>query len=499
MMGREKSDDRIVPEGRRKAVPTRGLSAGGKAVTVRKDSAQLSLFDVTAVWPKASAKRLESESTIQMEDIVEESNLRKAFQNVARNRGAPGPDGRSIQEVRASLEKELPRIQQALLQGKYHVGEIRRVFIAKANGKERALGIPNVVDRWVAQAILQVLSPLCEGEFHPSSHGFRPHRSCHTALEEAVGYVRDGYRIVVDLDLEDFFNRVHHQRLLARLEAYSQDKRVLRLLARMLKARVVLPDGIKVEAEMGTPQGGPLSPLLSNLVLDELDKEISRRGLRFVRYADDVRIFVRTQTAGQRVMASIKRFIEKRLRLAVNKQKSRVTRVRHSPFLGFEICPTRRRGKVEVRFSKRAYQALSHKIRKLTPRTWGQRLKDCIEQLNRMLRGWLGYFAYAGTTQWKERRHIDSHIRRRLRAIVLRQWKRKRTIARRLIRLGVPRKQAWSIYKGSRSWWSLSKTNAVHKGLSNDYFAKMGLFSVAGAYREVHQQVMNRLRCTGGT
>lgn len=496
-MGREKSDGRVVPQGRRKAVPTR-RGAGGKAITVRKGSAQAGLLDGTAVQPKPSNTPLVSKPTIQMEDVVDESNMRLAFQRVAQNRGAPGPDGRSISEVRARLEAELPRIRKALLEGRYRVGEIRRVWIPKGNGKKRALGIPNVVDRWVAQAILQKLSPACEDFFHPSSHGFRPGRSCHTALEEACDHLRAGHHVVVDIDLEDFFNRVHHQRLMARLEHHIEDRRVLRLILSMLRTQIVLPDGVKVSAEMGTPQGGPLSPLLSNLVLDELDWELARRGLRFVRYADDLRIFVRSLRAGERVMEHTRHFIEKRLRLSVNTEKSHVVHSGKAPFLGFQLWPSKR-GRVTISVSDDAIRNLRQRVRELTPRNWGDRLKACIEQVNRYLRGWLGYFAYAGPTQWREWRAIDAHIRRRLRAIRLRHWKRKRTIALHLIQLGVPRAKAWSIYRGSRSWWSLSASGPVHQALSNAFFEQLDLFSLARAQRPTHRQVMDRLGEARGT
>jgi len=273
-----------------------------------------------------------------MEEVVE--GLEEAFDKVAANKGAPGPDRQTIEQVRKHLPKALPKLRAALLTGTYQPGEIRRVWIPKAGSKgQRGLGIPNVVDRVVQEAVRQVLEPLYEPTFHPSSHGFRPGRGCQTAIAEARGYVEEGYHIVVDMDLEKFFDRVHRQRLLSRLGKRVVDNRVVALIGRMLKAKVVMPDGVKVATEEGLPQGGPLSPLLSNIVLSELDWELARRGHRFVRYADDCNIYVRSERAGKRVMASVAKFISRRLRLRLNKAKSAVARPETRHFLGYRLHP----------------------------------------------------------------------------------------------------------------------------------------------------------------
>jgi RNA-directed DNA polymerase len=271
-----------------------------------------------------------------MEEVASEENLRRAFGAVARNRGAPGPDGRSIDEVREHLEELIPRVRQGLLEGTYRPGKIRRVWIPKGGGAVRGLGIPDVIDRWVQQAVHEVLSPTWEPTFHPSSHGFRPGLSCHTAITEAKQHLEEGYEWVVDLDLEKFFDRVHHQRLMARLERRVKDRRLIELIGQMLKAQVVLPDGVVMNTKEGVPQGGPLSPLLSNIVLDELDRELEQRGHRFVRYADDCNIYVRSERAGARVMVSVVGFIERRLRLKVNQGKSAVARPEERHFVGFD-------------------------------------------------------------------------------------------------------------------------------------------------------------------
>jgi len=284
----------------------------------------------------------------------------------------------------------------------------------------------------------------------------------------------------VDLDLEKFFDRVNHQRLQARLAQRVRDRCLLNLINKMLKANVVMPDGVVVSTDEGLPQGGPLSPLLSNIVLDELDQELARRGHRFVRYADDANIYVRSERAGQRVMASITTFIEKRLRLKVNAAKSAVARPEERHFLGFRLGREPLEGRVEVLLSKRTKERIDSRIRELTPRNWGQSLHRCIEGINRYLVGWAGFFAICTVGVRPALETLDAHIRRRLRAIQLTHWKTKRTIARRLIRLGVRPKTAWrTTYAGRRSCWAMSRNSAVHQGLRNAYFAERGLVSVA--------------------
>jgi group II intron reverse transcriptase/maturase len=290
---------------------------------------------------------------------------------------------------------------------------------------------------------------------------------------------------VVDLDLERFFDRVHHQRLLSRLEQRVKDSRLIGLIRKMLKAKVVMPDGVVVSTEEGAPQGGPLSPLLSNIVLDELDEELNRRGHRFVRYADDCNIYVRSERSGQRVMASIARFIESRLRLKVNEAKSAVARPEERHFLGFRLRREPMSGEVEVLLSKRSKDRIDEKIRQLTPRNFGNSLKACIRRLNAYLRGWIGFFWICTSVEERTLHNLDAHIRRRLRALLLRHWKRKRFIVRRLIKLGVKPATAWrGIYQGNKSWWALSHCYPVERGLSNAYFAKGGLKSLEAQRQE---------------
>jgi len=423
-----------------------------------------------------------------MEEVA--THLAEAFQNVALNQGAPGPDWQTIAEVHKHLDAILPKLSRSLLEGTYEPGRIRRVWIPKREG-QRGLGIPNVVDRVVQEAVRLVLEPLYEPTFRPQSHGFRPGRSCHTAVAEARKHVEEGYEWVVDLDVEKFFDRVHHQRLMARLFQRVQDRRLLALIGRMLKAKVVMPDGVVVSSEEGVPQGAPLSPLLSNIVLDELDCELARRGHRFVRYADDANIYVRTERAGQRVMASVVSFIERRLRLKVNVAKSAVARPEERHFLGFRMRREPQEGDVAVLLSKRSKERIDRKICELTPRTWGSSLRACIRQVNAYLLGWIGFFGICTSGVERTLQGLDAHIRRRLRAIQLRHWKCKRTMARKLISLGVRRSTAWrGVYEGRQSLWALSHSPPVDRALRNAYFAERGLVSLAERWRAKQRHIV---------
>ena len=414
------------------------------------------------IAPAAATERL-------LEEAASASNLATALLHVARNKGAPGVDGCSVEEVVGAARSLLPRLQQTLLEGTYQPGDIRRVWIPKPGGGQRGLGIPNVVDRWVQQAVLQVLEPIFEPTFHDSSHGFRPLRGAHTAMAQAQAYVAAGHEVVVDLDLSKFFDRVHHQRLLSRLGQRIADPRILRLIRQMLKAKVVMPDGTRVSTEEGAPQGGPLSPLLSNVVLDEFDGELQRRGLRFVRYADDCNIFVRSLRAGQRVMDSIRRFLERRLRLQVNEEKSKVAHPEEIHFLGFRMRK-HPEGKVEVHISTRTKQRLDAQIRELTPRNWGQSVVRCIAAANRYLQGWMAYFRICTEESTLLLHRFDAHIRRRLRAILIRQKKRARHLYRHLLRCGVSVGAAAQTAYSRRGVWHRSLLRGITAAYPNAWF-----------------------------
>jgi len=418
---------------------------------------------------------------------MQPSNLAEALLHVARNRGAAGVDGRSVEEVVADAHRLLPTLRRALRSGQYRPGDVRRVWIPKPGGGQRGLGIPNVVDRWVQQAVHQVLGPVFESTFHSSSHGFRPHRGAHTALAEAKGYLVEGRTWVVSLDLSEFFDRVNHQRLLARLSHRVSDGRLLRLVHQMLKAKVVLPDGTRVVTEQGTPQGGPLSPLLSNVVLDELDWELARRGLCFVRYGDDFNVYVRSERAGRRVMVSLTRFIEKRLRLKVNASKSHVAPPEEVHFLGFSLH-AKADGQVEVHLSKRSRDRLDRRVRELTPRNWGASIEDCIAQANRYLQGWVGYFRLCTEEGATVFGRYDAHIRRRMRAIIVRQRGRPRYLYRHLVKRGVSRKTAARVAWRSCGIWKKSNLPGVTRAYGNAWFHER-LLSLRTSWQEAHSPV----------
>ena len=402
--------------------------------------------------------------------VATERNLATALLHVSRNKGAGGVDGQSVAEAVAESHRLVPRLRHALLEGSYRPGDIRRVWIPKPGGGQRGLGIPNVVDRVVQQATLQVLDPVFDEHFHESSHGFRRGKGALTAIEEAKQHLRNGRTWVVSIDLSKFFDRVNHQRLLARLSQRVQDGELLKLVHRMLTAAVVMPDGTITTTEEGTPQGGPLSPLLSNIVLDELDWELERRGLSFVRYADDFNVYVGSERAALRVMSSLTHYIESRLRLKVNRAKSSVGRPEQVHFLGFVLHRPTESGHVATGLSERTMANLSRKTRALTPRNWGKPLKACFERLNRYIRGWSGYF-WACSAENVERllKWTDAHIRRRIRAIIVKQRKNRRNLIRLLVSRGISRGAASNSANSGRVWRQ-SHSWAVNRAFKNKWF-----------------------------
>jgi RNA-directed DNA polymerase len=408
-----------------------------------------------------------------LEAVAHEANLAKALLKVIRNKGAPGVDGQTVEMAEAQAASIIARLSRDLLAECYRPGEVRRVWLPKPGGGRRGLGIPNVVDRVVQQAVLQILEPIFEPTFHPSSHGFRPNLGAHTAIAEAKGYLVAGYRTVVDIDLAQFFDRVHHQRLLARLALRVPDPRIITLVRRMLTATVVMPDGEKVAVHEGTPQGGPLSPFLSNIVLDELDQELARRGLRFVRYADDANIFVGSERAGQRVMTSIRGFLEKRMRLKVNEEKSGVRQPDDVHFLGFRFGgKTEGKGDdIAVLPSAKAERRLRTIVREMTPPNWGRSIASCMNDISRYLTGWISHYRLCTPEAVRGLDAIDAHIRRRIRAIIVRQKKRQRFLFRHLKAKGVSAEAAAQCAYCGKGAWVKSNRRAMTKAYPPTWFA----------------------------
>jgi RNA-directed DNA polymerase len=408
-----------------------------------------------------------------MEAIVERENLKKALAQVKRNKGAPGVDGMTVGSLAAHLKEHWPTIRAQLLEGTYQPQPVRRVEIPKASGGMRALGIPTVLDRFIQQAVMGVLQADWDGTFSEASFGFRPRRSAHQAVARAQGHIASGHATVVDIDLEKFFDRVNHDILMGLVAKRVTDKRILKLIRGFLTAGV-LADGLVGPTDEGTPQGGPLSPLLSNLMLDVLDKELEKRGHRFVRYADDCNIYVRSQRAGERVMASIETFLAKRLKLKVNKAKSAVAKPNVRKFLGF--CFT---GGMQPRrrIAPQAISRLKGRVRELTQRTRGASPEQIVAELSRYLVGWRGYFGFCETPSVL--RALDQWIRRRLRAIVWKQWKRGRTRYAELRRRGVGRDLAAQSAGSPHGPWRLSNSPALTIALSNAFLGSLGLASLA--------------------
>jgi RNA-directed DNA polymerase len=408
-----------------------------------------------------------------MEAIVERENLKTALAQVKRNKGAPGIDDMTVDDLAAHLKQHWPTIRAQLLDGSYQPQPVRRVEIPKGSGGTRSLGIPTVLDRFIQQAVMGVLQADWDGTFSEQSFGFRPGHSAHQAVARAQELIASGHNVVVDIDLEKFFDRVNHDILMGLVDKRVTDKRILKLIRGFLTAGV-LADGLVGPTEEGTPQGGPLSPLLSNLMLDVLDKELEKRGHRFVRYADDCNIYMRSQKAGERVMASVEQFLAKRLKLKVNKTKSAVTRPSVAKFLGFCFTggeqPRRRIAPAALaRFKSRA--------RELTRRTRGQSPEQITAELSRYLVGWRGYFGFCQTPSVL--RTLDQWIRRRLRAIVWKQWKRGRTRYAELRRRGVGRDLAACTAGSPHGPWRLANSPALTIALSNAVLLASGLPSLA--------------------
>ena len=413
-----------------------------------------------------------------VEALVSKENMERAYRQVVSNQGSAGVDGMEVEELKTHLKTSWEEIKASLLSGTYRPGALRKVMIPKANGGERMLGIPTVTDRLIQQGLSQILTPLWEPTFSDHSYGFRSGRSAHQAVEKARKYQEEGKQVVVDLDLASFFDEVNHARLMSRImERTPGDWRLHRLIHRYLKTGI-LEGGLVSQREKGTPQGSPVSPLLSNIVLDELDKELERRGHSFVRYADDCNIYVKSEKSAQRVLESVSKYLEGKLRLKVNREKSKVRKASFSKFLGFSFYGNKEGRR--VRISEESLRRLRQRVKEILRRGRGRSLGRVIEELNPLLRGWLNYYGKADGKKRME--ELDQWIRRRLRQILWIQWKRPRTRRLKLIAAGLEEAHAsQSAYNGRGHWWN---AGAAHMNLAyqKSYFTHSGLLSLLEMY-----------------
>jgi len=428
----------------------------------------------------AAPERPKPLTAILMEEVVRRENLLSALKRVRENKGSPGIDGMTVEELPDYLREHWPRIREEVLRGDYAPRPIKRVTIPKPGGGKRELGVPVALDRFIQQAVLQVLTPLFDPTFSPHSYGFRPGKSAHQAVKQAKKYIAEGYTWVVDCDLEKFFDRVNHDILMGRLAKRIKDKRLLKLIRTYLQAGVMI-HGVVQERWEGTPQGGPLSPMLSNLLLDELDKELERRGHRFCRYADDCNVYVKTKRAGQRVFDSIEQFLEKRLKLRVNREKSAVAPCHERGFLGFGFT----KGKMlKIKLSLKALRGVKHRIKVLSRRSRGVSLNQMIEQLNNYLRGWIQYYRIVETSTTFPT--LDSWIRRRLRCFMAKQWiKNCHTRYKNLVAMGVYEKDARPFAASRKGPWAMSNMKPMKVAMPNRFFETHGLFSLSNQHRLV--------------
>ncbi len=431
--------------------------------------------------PPLTAKARQRALTARlMEQVCEPANLNRAYARVVANKGSPGVDGLSVGKLGAWIKRHKQTFIASLLDGSYQPSAVRGVQIPKPGGAGmRQLGIPTVVDRLVQQAMLQVLEAILDPSFSAHSYGFRPGRSAHDALASARQYVADGRTIVVDIDLEKFFDKVNHDILMSRLGRWVGDKRMLKIIGRFLRAGL-MQNGVCILREEGTPQGGPLSPLLANLLLDDLDKELEKRGHKFCRYADDCNIYVQSQAAGERVLASVTAFLEKKLKLRVNRDKSAVAYITERKFLGHRLLPGGGLG-----IAPQSLDRARERLRRTTRRSRGVSFEQVISEINEFIVGWVTFFRHAACK--KHLTAMDKWLRRRLRCLRLKQCKRTPTIAQLLLRLGVPKDRAWTGAASGKGWWRSADTPPVHEGMSEAWFRSLNLASLSERYVQLNR------------
>ena len=417
-----------------------------------------------------------------MEEVLQRDNLFLALERVTKNKGAPGADMMSVEELPDYLRKEWPRIREELRDGRYQPGGVRIVEIPKPKGGVRTISIPNVLDRLIQQAIAQILNPIFDPDFSEQSYGFRPGRSAHQAILLAREFMAEGYRWVVDIDLEKFFDRINHDILMSRIARKVKDKELLRLIRRYLEAGVMV-GGLVSQRVMGAPQGGPLSPLLSNIMLDDLDKELERRGHRFCRYADDCNIYVGSQKAGERVLASVTRFLESRLKLKVNTEKSAVARPWKRKFLGYTVTVNKR---PKLKPAPESMKRLRYRIKEITRRGRGKSITTTAAEISRYLKGWASYYKLCDVK--KVFMETDQWIRHRLRTIVWRQWKYPKTRYKKMVQCGVePERAKLAAATGRGPWWNGSASH-MHSAFKNRRLREAGLISLSDQIQRLKPQ-----------
>ena len=414
-----------------------------------------------------------------IERILDSENMHRAWQRVRSNAGAPGVDGMTVDAFPAFCRSHWPRIRTMLMEGTYRPAPVRRVFIPKPDGSQRPLGVPTVLDRVIQQATAQVLTPLFESGFSEHSYGFREGRNAHQAVRSVEAGWNEGRRYAVDCDLQSFFDTVNHQRLMSQLREKIKDPKVLRLIQRYLTAGVVLPDGTREATPQGVPQGGPLSPLLANIVLDPLDKELERRGHHFARYADDFLVLVKSAKAAERVMNSLTRFVEGRLKLTVNRAKSKAAPLKQCAFLGFQIG---RGGKVV--WSAKALARFKRRVKEITRRNRGHRVQDVIDELNRYVTGWINYFRISQT--YTVAAELAEWIRRRVRLYYWKQWKQPRTRRRHLLSLGIPREEVHMATRSRKGYWRMSANSILQRALTNQRLHEQGVPDLRTLWIKLH-------------
>lgn len=450
-------------------------------VQVETGDNQGMLSNYSVLTKRERENDVEIETSNLLERIIARENMILAMKRVIKNKGSHGVDGMRCDELRTNVIKHWDTIKLKLLDGTYKPSPVRRVEIPKPDGGKRLLGIPTVIDRMIQQAIAQELNKIYEPTFSEQSYGFRPKRSQHMAIKKAKEHINAGYKWVVDMDLEKFFDTVQHDVLMNKLSKKIKDKRVLKLIRKYLESGIMI-NGLEQASEEGMPQGGPLSPLLSNIMLDEVDKELEKRGHRFCRFADDCNIYVKTKKAGKRVLKSIKQLIEKKLKLKVNESKSAVDLVTRRKFLGFSFYFTK--GGVEIRVHQKSYSRLKDKIRIVTNRNTGISMEVRLKRLGEITTGWVNYYGIAkGLTKLKE---IEGWIRRRLRACIWKQWKKIGTRYKNLTKLGVSNWKAWEYANTRKGYWRISNSPIVSTTLGNKYLEELGYKSITKRYQLIH-------------